>query len=171
MDNSNSTTRTRTHSALKWMANERAAVLGELTLVCTAVDALQERKSRLQAQLDALDTSMRRFDPELDPSTIRAVAAWKERNGGRGTMQGYFLAALEQAGELGLTAPMLLDMWAAELGDATLTVQPVRERFRMNRITPCLKRLKAKGQVTCEPIPGGGHNDYLWKVVKQPRRR
>ena len=85
MENSTSTTRTRTQSALKWMANERASVLGELELVLKALTALRERESRLQGELHALDVSMRRFDPELDPTVIRPVVAWKERNGGQGT--------------------------------------------------------------------------------------
>lgn len=112
---------------------------------------------------------MRRFDPELDPTVIRPVVAWKERNGGR--IQDYFLAALEQAGDVGLTAPALGDIWAAEIGDASLVLPPARETFRMNRVTPCLKRLTTKGLVTCEPIPGGGHNAFVWKRVKSVRRR
>lgn len=47
MESSASTTRTRTQSALKWVANERASVLGELALVLKALTALYERESRL----------------------------------------------------------------------------------------------------------------------------
>ena len=86
-------------------------------------------------------------------------------------MQDFFLAALDAAGDAGLTAPALVDIWATEIGDASLCLPPVRETFRMNRVTPCLKRLKAKGLVDCEPIPGGGHNAFVWKRIKHAARR
>ena len=177
MENSTSHTRTRTNSALKWLANEGAAVLGELELVRNALGALQQRETRLRADLDALDASIQRFDAELDPTLIRPVRAWKERNNGRGRMEAYFLAVLEQAGEVGLTVSMVTDMWAAEVGDLAFTVGAERSKYIMNRTKPCLRRLKDKGLAKCDPIPGGGHNDFVWRIAPgvkasdAPRRR
>ena len=107
MEHSSSTTRTRTQSALKWLANERASVAGELELTRTSLAALKAQETRLTSVLAALDASIQRFDAELDPNTIRPVRAWKERNSGRGRMEAYFLAAVEQAGEAGLTASVM----------------------------------------------------------------
>lgn len=171
MENSSSATRTRTNSALKWLANEYASVQGELELVRNALTTLQERERRLSAELEGLGLSMQRFDAELDPTNIRSVSAWRERNGGRGTLQAYALDALRQAGVAGLSVDMMAELWATELGDASLLVSPLREQFKENRVSPCLKRLKVKGLVTCERMPGGGNKDYLWRIVPGAKLR
>lgn len=171
MENSSSATRTRTNSALKWMANERAAIAGELEALRKTLVTLRSREDRLAAQLAALDETIVRFDENIQPDSIRPVNAWKERNGGRGRKQAFFLEALAQAAETGLTIHTLHEMWAHETNDPAILVEPARSNLQDSQTRSALKRLRVKGLVTCEPIPGGGHNDFVWKLVPQASKR
>lgn len=171
MENSSSATRTRTNSALKWMANERAAIAGELESLRKTLSVLRSREARLASQLAALDETIVRFDENLDPESIRPVNAWKERNGGRGRKQAFFLEALTQAGEAGLTVPALHEMWAHEVNEPATLLPKVRSRLQDSRTKPVLQRLRDLGLAVCEPLPGGGHNAFVWKAVPQASKK
>jgi hypothetical protein len=49
MENTSTHTRTRTNSALKWMANERAAVSGELEVLQNTLATLHQREAKSQS--------------------------------------------------------------------------------------------------------------------------
>lgn len=148
------TTRTRTHSALKWLANERGAVLGELEAAKATIATLQLREQRLQQQLNALDETVKRFDESLDPSSIRPVRAWKESNNGRGRMKAFFLEHLRLAGPQGLTTPALAELWAVEIG-TPLAAPDLGKRFIDHRVRPQLRRLAQQGLAANLGAPDG----------------
>lgn len=78
-------TRTRTKPEVKWLANELAAVKGELERIDEALSRLHARKSKLLAVQVALsDVAGQLTIPEL-PAVVPAVRA-HERYGARGNL-------------------------------------------------------------------------------------
>lgn len=76
-------TRTRTQTALTKLAEMVANVHGELEFVEWALQyrkqgrlVLESRRQVLLGRRDALHTTLRVFDPELDPTSIGALQGW-----------------------------------------------------------------------------------------------
>lgn len=85
-------TRTRTQTALTRLAVLLANIHGELQTLERLVGewpeyarALEARRRKLGADRDALHLTIRQFDPELDPTRIRAADQWMKAYGRRGT--------------------------------------------------------------------------------------
>ncbi len=174
------TTRTRTHSALKWLANERAALAGELQRLDTRLAQLralrdsarqdldavelrlrtvESRRESRQASVAALDASMKRLDPTLKPESIRAVNA-QGRYGKRGTLKGAVLELLANGGKAGIRAVVLQGMLHERFG---LSFDSKEEAYRWWHDGPgsTLRRLRRNGVVTSS----GGVPNMTWYLT------
>ena len=94
--------RTRTPSALKWLAEERAALAGELVRLDRLLAELEARRCKVQQQLSFMDGAIRQFDEDLTPEAIRPVNAWKGKYGKRGALKALVIELLGLAGSAGL---------------------------------------------------------------------
>lgn len=148
--------RTRTRPEVKWLANELAAVKGELERIDEALSRLLARKERLLAvQLAMSDVADQLTIPEL-PTVVPAVRA-HERYGARGNLRNLLREILRKAYPQGVSTSTLADAVIEAFG---LRIPGPMERKRLvdNSIRSALTRLHAQGEI--EPMharhqPGG----------------
>lgn len=141
-------TRTRTKPEVKWLANELAAVKGELERIDEALSRLHARKSKLLAVQVALsDVAGQLTIPEL-PAVVPAVRA-HERYGARGNLRNLLRGMLQKAYPQGVSTSTLADAVIEAFG---LRIPGPRERKRLvdNSIRSALTRLYAQGEI--EPM-------------------
>lgn len=141
-------TRTRTSPEVKWLANELAAVKGELERIEEALARLHARKSKLLAVQVALsDVAGQLTIPEL-PAVVPAVRA-NERYGARGNLRNLLRGMLQKAYPQGVSTSTLADAVIEAFG---LRIPGPRERKRLvdNSIRSALTRLYARGEI--EPM-------------------
>lgn len=105
--------RTKTPSHIKWLLNERAALLGDLKETQQQITYVEGElghiQRNLQSQLDqaghiasrieALDSTLRQIDANVNPSAGGVVHAWAGRYGKRGGLTAFVIASLKAASE------------------------------------------------------------------------
>lgn len=105
----------KTPSALKWLAEKRARVAGELqscgqtmalleedipelrkrlTFAETALAAASARKVRLGAELGSMDQVVRMYDEGINPSAIEPINGWQGNYGKRGALREFLVETL-----------------------------------------------------------------------------
>lgn len=137
--------RTRTRSEVKWLANELAAVAGELERVDEALRRLQARKEHLLGVHAALsDVAGLLTVPEL-PAVVPAVKAHRDL-GGRGSLRNCIREALKAAYPQALDTLALTEVVAASFG-LTFPNAKARQRFRKYSVNHTLQKLHARGEV------------------------
>ncbi len=139
-------TRTRTHPGLKWLANERAALSGELLEIERQMALLQGKRAQTESMLHSMDETIRRFDASLDPTRIRPVQATTERYGGRGHLQRTLARLIADAGPEGISSRLLAPLAVAELG-LPLASRAEVERWWRQRGRSAARKLAAAGRV------------------------
>lgn len=140
--------RTRTRPEVKWLANELAAVKGELERIDEALSRLLSRKERLLAVQRAMtDVAGQLTIPEL-PSVVPAVRA-HERYGARGNLRNLLRGILRKAYPQGVSTSTLADAVIEAFG---LRIPGPRERKRLvdNSIRSALTKLHTQGEI--EPM-------------------
>jgi len=148
--------RTRTSSEVKWLANELAAVKGELDRIDEALSRLLARKERLLAVQRAMtDVADQLTIPEL-PAVVPAVRA-HERYGARGNLRNLLRGTLQKAYPQGVSTSTLADAVIETFG-LRITGPKERKRLVDNSIRSALTKLHTQGEI--EPMharnqPGG----------------
>lgn len=141
-------TRTRTRSEVKWLANELAAVKGELERIEEALARLHARKSKLLAVQVALsDVAGQLTIPEL-PTVVPAVRA-HERYGARGNLRNLLREILRKAYPQGVSTSTLADAVIETFG-LRITGPKERKRLVDNSIRSALTKLHTQGEI--EPM-------------------
>lgn len=105
----------KTPSALKWLAEKRARVAGELQSCEQTIAHLEEdipelrkrlafaesafastasRKTRLATELAAMDQVVRIYDEGLNPASIEPINAWQGNYGKRGALREFLIETL-----------------------------------------------------------------------------
>lgn len=139
--------RTRTPPEVKWLLNERAALVGEIkpldirhSDLSIPLRALQKKQAVLEAKLSkivdrqaqkaisvaAIDTTIRLIHSAIDPSAGGCVKAWKSKYGNRGALKNYLLQILKEA-----------------LPGSTITTQVINLvilRFKLTIVSPADRR-------------------------------
>lgn len=141
---------------MKWLANELAAVKGELERIDEALSRLLARKERLLAVQRAMsDVAGQLTVPEL-PTVVPAVRA-HERYGARGNLRNLLREILRKAYPQGVSTSTLADAAIESFG---LRIPGPMERKRLvdNSIRSALTKLHTQGEI--EPMharnqPGG----------------
>lgn len=87
---------TKTPAPLKWLAEKRGRLANDVLQTGRMAQELVERHQKLQAQLAAVDETMRLYDASLDPHKVAPVAHWKGRHGKRGQLRQALLDLLGQ---------------------------------------------------------------------------
>jgi hypothetical protein len=173
----------RTPSDLKWLLNERAAILGamqsqeerrlrleakqqklEQQLSAVKVDTQRTEVAigRLKANLQAMDAAIGMVQSAAAPDSLGAVQAWAGRYGERGALTAFVKSTLQACAPNLLTMTVLMDMAAIQFGQ-TFSVPEERRSFRKS-VRSALNSLHKKGYV--EPLHSGGgseHGQWRWK--------
>jgi hypothetical protein len=127
------TAQTRTPPDVKWLLNERAALLGQVAKAralqenlaakqcrlekqLTGVQLLVKRsecaQSRAQASIEALDATMAMTHALVIPSAAGTVQAWAGKYGTRGGLRDFIAEVLEGASPEPVTTKVLMDLAA-----------------------------------------------------------
>lgn len=104
-------TRPWTPPAVKWTANELAALKGELNVIDRELKALRRQREVVRARVDALERVLGMVAPEvpLVPLVHVPVVHAQKRFGGYGNLRGWLLATLEAAYPQALDTGALLE--------------------------------------------------------------
>lgn len=138
-------TRLRTPPAVKWTANELAALKGELQMIDRDLAALSKRRAAVRVSIEALSQVFGIVAPDVplvQVPVVRAQAAY----GGYGNLRGWLLATLEAVYPQALDTSALVD--AAESAfELKFATPAARARFRDNSLAKALRVARAAGEV------------------------
>ncbi len=105
----------KTPSALKWLAEKRARLAGELQsceqtvslleqdipelrkrllFAETALAAAGTRKARLGAELDSMDQVVQMYDQNINPKAIEPINGWRGTYGKRGALRSFLIETI-----------------------------------------------------------------------------
>lgn len=157
-----SAARTRTSPEVKWVANELAAVTGEIDRIDETLARLSARKSHLLEVRAALSSVAGQLAvPEL-PEVVPTVRA-HERFGPRGSLRTFIRDVLKRAYPKGVTTAALTDAVIETFG---LQISGPKERKRLgdNSIRSALTAMQKQGEV--EPVHGRLKTGGALRTVK-----
>ena len=86
----------KTPSYLKGLAETRARAAAEVQYLQKLVDELSRDLTTAQAELDACDRLIRKYDERLNPTLIEPIRAWKGRYGPRGKLKETIIRLLKE---------------------------------------------------------------------------
>ena len=154
--------RTRTSPDVKWVANELAAVMGELDRIDETLTRLSARKAHLLEVRAALSSVAGQLAvPEL-PEVMPSVRA-HERYGPRGSLRNFLREVLAKAYPKGVTTAALTDA-VVEVFDLQLAGPEERNRLHKNSVRSALKAMHGRGEI--EPVHGRVKTGGAVKAVK-----
>ena len=130
-----------TPSALKWLAEKRARLAGELEQVDLVLNRLTAQRAQLASDLDAMDRSIRIYDKRIDPHGIEPInSSFRSNYGKRGALKNAVLGLLEMHYPVWVSSSELGDQVAAhfklEFADAK-----DKRRWQDGCLRSVLKRL------------------------------
>lgn len=159
---------TKTPSALKWLAEKRARLAADALQAHRIVLEFTERHQKLEAQLSALDETIRVYDAALTPSNIEPVAHWKGRHGKRGELQQAFLDILTQHSPDWVSANSI-ELFVVSRFGLSFASSEERATWRANCLGNGLRGLARKGLVERQDDPGQrtGKCGY-WRLKQAP---
>ena len=85
----------KTPSYLKGLAETRARAAADILRYKQVIDEIMVSLAKAQAELEACDTLIKKFDDRLDPTQVEPINHWQGRYGKRGALllQGLNLSA------------------------------------------------------------------------------
>jgi len=136
----------KTPSTLKWLAEKRARLAGDLQRLDRLALEIAARKEALRQELASLDAVIKMFDSRLDPGRIPAVAAHKNRYGKYGGLIDTARKALKAAAPDSLTTTDLALYVSATLGIEFAT--PTEQiKWQHNSLGRALKNLVVMDEI------------------------
>lgn len=165
--------RTRTPSAVKWLANELAAVNGELERIDEELSRLAERRQRLLQVRESLSCVAAQLAVPQLPTVVPALRS-QDRFGAKGALRNLMRQVLRAAYPQGVSTSTMAD---AVIQAFNLNVTGPRERERLidNTIRSNLTKLHRQGEI--EPLHQQGRQFgragliaqsgvWRWKMVQ-----
>lgn len=86
----------KTPSYLKGLAETRARAAAEVQYLQKLVGELSQDLATAQAELEACDRLIRKYDERLNPTLIEPIKAWKGRYGPRGKLKETIIRLLKE---------------------------------------------------------------------------
>lgn len=172
--------RTRTPSDLKFLLNERAALVGQIRsgardcrpleaeaskleararMLRDQVAAIQAERALWQAKLDAIDAVLRQTHREVAPEYSGVVSAWAGKYGRRGELKSFVLSTVRAAPN-GVPTGVLVDAVISHFHLA-LSTSEARTRLR-HVISKRLHQSEAQGLLYSVPGQKGGQQT-VWR--------
>jgi len=136
-------TRTRTPSEVKWVANELAAVMGELATLEENLTVLTARRQELVKLRDSLEVVGRVFSA---PALVQVIQPVNAHRGRRGQLISFLRAAVREAAPRSLSTLALARM-AEERLQLPFVTRQARMAFRDNTVGRALRKLVDAGLV------------------------
>lgn len=180
--------RTKTPPDLKWLLNERAALVGTVEKATAYAEALSSRLERAEKRLlhlknavgaaqqavqaceskvAALSRTLSLAYPEVSPSVIGPVNAWQGKYGKRGGLRAFLIRTLQNAYPYPVSMTTLTDSLAGEFG-ILLNTRELRMRQQLS-IRGQLRQLKEEGKVKPQgPVNSGSPGMWLWVADQMP---
>jgi len=171
----------RTPPDLKWLLNERAALVGKATKAqakkdvltvrreklerqvanaAAAIEAAQRSKEQCLASIAALDAIMEMVDTKVNVGAGGKVNAWAGRYGPRGGLIAFISRVLEKAAPQPLTTTVLVDLAARQFG-VTFNTPDERRSFRKS-VCSALTGLHKRELIA--PLHSRGQGSHgLWR--------
>jgi hypothetical protein len=152
-------------SYLKGLAETRARVSADVARYQGILDEVTASLAEAQAQMDACDRLIKKFDVRLDPCLIQPIRAWKGRYGDRGALKATVDQYLESVAPQVVTTTEIC--WEVQ-NRLKLDFPSVSERRRWvdNSLRSRLKTLVTEGLVE-RLLPGtlglGRFGGWRWK--------
>ena len=137
--------RSRTHSPLKWMLNERAALEGRLQAIDAEMARLQRCRDQAQATLDSLNAVAMAIEPSMASIEVKPVNA-RGRYGKRGNLSQWLRRVLREAHPQSVQTPALLASASAVFG-LTFATDEQRQHFHHNCLRRRLFALAQRGEI------------------------
>lgn len=136
----------KTPSYLKGLAETRARVAAEVQRYQKLQDEIGQALATAQAELDACDRLIRKFDERLNPELIHPIKAWKGRYGARGNLRQALLDILKEKAPSALSTVELGIELQLRLELDFITSQE-RGKWLQNSVTRRLRVLVLEGLV------------------------
>jgi hypothetical protein len=170
-------------SALKWLAEKRARVAGDLAtcmesneLISAHVDVLQRelasaqgvlaassnRKLKLTAELSALDQTVKIYDDKIQPELIAPINGWRGRYGQRGALREFLIKTLRELGHASVSTTELALLAIVEFA-LHFDTKHDRKRWYDNSFRRQLKNLRGEGFVESLEDPLSVVRGWRWK--------
>lgn len=129
--------------------------------------ALSERLTRLRANLQALDDTLKLYDEAIDPSAIAPVNGWAQKYGRRGAFQKALLKLLEEHSPEWASTEDLECMLLTEFGISF--PDPVTRRlWRRNTLLSALRGFCRAGVAErMDAASAEYHAPKLWRVKQR----
>lgn len=147
----------KTPAYLKGLAETRARAAADVLRYQQIIDEVTVSLTEAQAEVDACDTLIRKFDDRLDPTQIEPVAHWKGRYGKRGALREAVAALICDRAPEPITTVEI--GWQIQRKfDISFCHRKERSEWMANSIGNCLKTLVAAGIIErCADLrkPGG----------------
>ena len=139
---------------------------GEVARRDEVVRRLQTERAAIVERIQALDSTMEMFAPQLNPGAAGAVRATAGRYGPRGGLTSFLLEQVMSAGENGVDTRTLRERaavrFAVDVGE-----HPNFASFR-DTIGWSLRFLERKGLIAGIAASKGGHRPKVWRAVNGP---
>lgn len=154
----------KTPSYLKGLAETRARVAADVLRYQQVLDEVTASLAKAQAELEACDTLIKKFDDRLDPALIEPVLHWKGRYGKRGALREAILDLLRDQAPAAVPTPEIC--WAMQLKfKIGFSHWKERDNWRRNSVLSCLKKLVKEGLVKQAPDPSNTGSTANWRLV------
>jgi hypothetical protein len=150
---------TKTRPDIKWLLVERATLVGDIAKLERRRAMLDTEIARLHALVAALDTSVRLVEERVRPDAAGSVRRHRQNYGRRGALQAFIVQTLQDAAEVGLSAPEVTLLVSAHFGLDFVSKAEFNSYLR-NSVQPRLRELREKGQV--ENSSSTGRDATLW---------
>ncbi|MBV8037345.1 hypothetical protein [Roseateles sp.] len=158
----------KTPTTLKWLAEKRARLAGDIQHCERLAEDIAQRLLKLQHQLAALDETIRLYDAAIDPTHIQPVEAWRNRYGTFGGFRQALIDIVEAASPDWVASKTIELGVLARLG-INFQTSDHRRRWRMNSLGPALRRLLKVGTLERlhDPAVKSGKHGY-WRLKQAP---
>lgn len=154
-------------SYLKGLAETRARVDAECDRLERLHAEIGQRLTEAQAERDACDRLIKKYDGRLDPATITPIRAWQGRYGKRGALKQAVLEVVSMNFPSEVSTSEIA--WAIQLRfNIGFETPDERERWVHNSLGNALRELADKGLVMPlhdQSIPGGTGRTGHWLLV------
>lgn len=154
-------TRQRTPSGLKWVANELFAIAGELERIDEQLAPLMARRARLELEREALN----QVGAVMGVAELQAIAAAvrvHKAYGGRGFLADWVRETLKAAAPKPVDTRTLA-LLAQEHFKLDLPTPEARAQYRHNSLGRAVRKLLSLGQVERLHDPEGAQGPGLWR--------
>lgn len=156
----------KTPSYLKGLAETRARAAADVLRYQQVINEIGVSLAKAQAEVDACDTLIKKFDDRLDPTLVQPINHWKGRYGKRGALRQTIIALLQKMAPASVTTTEI--GWHVQLTfDIGFNHWRERRLWMANSIGNCLKKLVKEGAV--EPCHDRDHSGEVgrWKAILQ----